>query len=405
MSLGLAGYTQVSSVRIMSWNLLNWPSSTSAAADSTTRCPNYRAVVEAARPDILVTQENATTYSTTWFLNCALNASGNEYSQGSYINGPDTDNGIFFKDSLFRFISNTRIPTALRDINEFKLVFKPTSDTLRIYSVHLKASSGSQNEASRAAEVDSLRKFTNQLPFNTDFIVCGDFNIYETFESSFIKLLQVNAFDEGHFIDPVNLQDTLWNRYMYRQYHTQSTHDLQSGGFVGGGLDDRFDMILISEAVAAPTGIYYVAGSLVPYGNDGNHYNKAINDGFNGAVSATVANALYGSSDHLPVFAQFDIGPTSGIEELKNELSDLIIYPNPASSSIYVQYNSRTTSEVRLSISDIMGKEVFSKPLINHSSGKVLNIINGLADFETGIYFLSLMSDKGLINSKLIIAH
>jgi endonuclease/exonuclease/phosphatase family metal-dependent hydrolase len=389
----------------MSWNLLNWPITSNAVSDSTTRCPNYRTVMNAVRPDILVTQENAATYSTTWFLNCALNANGNEYSQGSYIHGYDTNNGIFYKDSLFQFISNTRIPTALRDINEFKLVFKETGDTLRIFSVHLKASSGSQNEALRAAEVDSLRKYTNQLAYGTDFIVCGDFNIYETFEPAFLKLLYINAFDEGNFIDPLNLQDTSWNKSIYRQYHTQSTHYTQSGGFAGGGLDDRFDMILISEAVAAPTGVYYVAGSTTPYGNDGNHYNKAINDGFNSAVSATIANALFGASDHLPVYAQFDIGPASGINDFDQDLRDLVIYPNPADAAAFIEFTSDGHADYIISINDLSGKNVYLSENNNSFRGRVRKEITEIRTFDSGIYFLSIKTDKSLINSRLIIIH
>ncbi|MCH7774911.1 MAG: hypothetical protein IH784_10995, partial [Bacteroidetes bacterium] len=55
------------------------------------------------------------------------------------------------------------INTALRDINEFVLIHNASGDTIRIYSLHLKASQGSTNEQKRAAEVDSLRKVTDAL--------------------------------------------------------------------------------------------------------------------------------------------------------------------------------------------------------------------------------------------------
>jgi len=386
----------------MTWNLLNWPITSNAVSDSTDRCPHYRTVLDQIRPDILVTQENAATYSTTWFLNCALNSNSNEYRQGSYIHGYDTNNGIFYKDSLFEFISNIRIPTALRDINEFKLVFKETGDTIRIYSLHLKASSGSQNEALRAAEVDSLRKFTNSLPFNTDFIVCGDFNVYETFEPAFLKLLQVNAFDEGHVIDPINLQDTSWNKYAYRHHHTQSTHYSQGGGFTGGGLDDRFDMILISEAVAAPTGIYFVAGSTTPYGNDGNHFNMSVNDGINTAVPAHVANALYGASDHLPVYAQFDIGPASGLDELSKDLLELYIYPNPSFGTVFLDYHLNAFTDLEISISDLSAKILYQDK-ITGIPGRNSYRIDLDGRLSQGLYLISIKTNKMLINRRLMI--
>ena len=48
-------------------------------------------------------------------------------------------------------------------------------------------------------------------------------------------------------------------------------------------------------------------------------------------MPANVADALYYASDHLPVYAWFDIGPTSGVEDLHNSLSQLSVYPNPLS--------------------------------------------------------------------------
>lgn len=57
------------SFSVMNWNLLNWPNTSDLVNDTTTRLPYYRTVVEYADPDILVTEENQTSYSTTWFLN------------------------------------------------------------------------------------------------------------------------------------------------------------------------------------------------------------------------------------------------------------------------------------------------------------------------------------------------
>ena len=124
-------------VKVMSWNILNWPELSTIVADTTSRAPSYRTVVNYANPDILVTMENAAGYSTTWFLNQVMNANVSEFSAGTFINGYDTDNGIFYRDSLFTFVSNQPIQTSLRDINHFTLIFKPTGDTLHIFAVHL----------------------------------------------------------------------------------------------------------------------------------------------------------------------------------------------------------------------------------------------------------------------------
>ena len=52
--------------------------------------------------------------------------------------------------------------------------------------------------------------------------LCGDFNIYGSYESAYQKLLAAHAGTDGKFYDPLNLSGT-WNDYSYRIYHTQST--------------------------------------------------------------------------------------------------------------------------------------------------------------------------------------
>ncbi|MEY4595028.1 MAG: hypothetical protein RIQ47_1438 [Bacteroidota bacterium] len=322
-------------VKIAYWNLLNWPNASSLVTDTTTRCPMFRAVMDVVRPDILVTGENQSTQSVPYFLQQVLNANGSNYRQGVYIQGVDSNNGIFFLDSLFAFVSNVPIRTTLRDISQFTLIYKPTGDTLRIYAVHLKAATGSTNEAQRAQEVDSLRKVTNALPAGTDFIVCGDFNIYGDYESAYQKLVVDNTWNDGHFVDPISITG-VWNNPSYSFYHTQSTRSTSVGGGAGGGLDDRFDMILNSSAVAQSGGMYYVPGSCQPFGNDGNHFSRSINFGTNTAVSAAVANALYGASDHLPIVAEYDFGTNPGIEETYLEKA-ITVFPNPSSGRFTVR--------------------------------------------------------------------
>lgn len=290
-------------VKIMTYNLLNYN-----GYDTTTNNPHFRTVISSANPDILVVQEMTSLTNMNNFRSNVMNTFGELYEQGYFINGPDTDNGIFYKPSKFTFIWNTAIPTALRNINEFKLKSIATGDTIRIYAVHLKASSGSSNEILRAAEVDSLRKVTNQLPPNSNYIVLGDFNIYKSTESAYQKLL--NQSGTGYFVDPLILTGT-WNNSSYSQHHTQSTRSRQlpdSGST--GGLDDRFDMILMSPAIMNSGGITYIPGTYTPYGNDGNHYNDSINQPPNNAVGQTIADALHYASDHLPVYATFNFAPT-----------------------------------------------------------------------------------------------
>ncbi|MBK9639322.1 MAG: hypothetical protein IPO63_16540 [Bacteroidetes bacterium] len=71
--------------------------------------------------------------------------------------------------------------------------------------MHLKASSESANELQRSDEVEAMGTITNALPNGSDFIICGDFNIYNSNEPAYQKLLQLQSGNEGHVIDPLSI--------------------------------------------------------------------------------------------------------------------------------------------------------------------------------------------------------
>jgi len=255
-------------------------------------------------PDILVVQEILSQAGVNGFLNNVLNVASSGYEAGSFLDGPDTDNAIFYKTTAFTFLANNPIPTNLRDINEFVMKENYTGDTLRIYSLHLKAGTASSDQQQRLSEVTILRDITDNLPPNSNFIVCGDFNIYGSNEAAYQKLL--NQTTQGYVIDIYNLSGT-WNDPAYAQYHTQSPRVRQFGGGANGGMDDRFDMMLMSQAVINTGEIYYLPATFVNYGNDGNHYNDSINKPPNAVVSQQIADAIHYASDPYTCFFNIKI--------------------------------------------------------------------------------------------------
>lgn len=311
-------------VTLMDYNLLNYPAGNPITADTALRNPYFRTTVSAVNPDVLVVEEMQSQAGVDGFLSNVLNTASSGYSAGVFINGTtDTENAIFYKHAKFQFISNIPIKTALRDINEFKLVHKLSGDTVRIYAVHLKASNTASDETKRGAEVDSLRKVTNKLPVGSDFIVCGDFNIYKSSETAYQKILHINTTDQGYFIDPITLSGT-WNNSAYAIHLTQSPRTRAFGGGSTGGMDDRFDMILYSNAISQPGGMSYVANSEIVLGNDGQHFNDSINKMPNNAVTQAVANAIHYGSDHIPVLAKFNFEYTPAVSPVTLNLKVFI---------------------------------------------------------------------------------
>jgi endonuclease/exonuclease/phosphatase family metal-dependent hydrolase len=307
LSIFVVSYSQQHT--IMTYNLLNYPGST-----STERNPYFVTVLSSTEPDIIVAQEVLSQNAVNEFLSEVLMQISTDYDAGLFVDGTDTDNAIFFKTSLFSFVANNPIHTALRDISEFVLIYSATGDTIRIYSLHLKASQGIDNELKRAAEIDSLRKVTDLLHPGSDFIVVGDFNFYNSQEPAYLKL--INQTNSGYFLDPIDSPGDWHNNSAFASINTQSPRTRQFGGGANGGMDDRFDMILTSQSIIDDGGITYINDTYTAYGNDGLHFNDSINAPPNAAVSQEIANAIHYASDHIPVFAKFRFDDSTPVELL-----------------------------------------------------------------------------------------
>ena len=60
-----------------------------------------------------------------------------------------------------------------------------------LYSAHLKAGTGSSNQADRLTGANRILQDLAKFPANTAAIVCGDFNIYTNSEPAYQALVQV----------------------------------------------------------------------------------------------------------------------------------------------------------------------------------------------------------------------
>ena len=299
------GILNASSARLMTYNLLNYQ-------DDNDRESDFILIIDQTQPDIIIAQEiiGETGYSN--FKSDVLDVmEPNIWSGAPFINqSAQQDIALFYKQDIFSFVSTNTIYTAqssgTRDVIEWVLIHDASGIEFNLYGVHLKASSGNSNANQRLEEATILRQHLNELAANSYFIVGGDFNIYSNSSSSepaFDMLTSGNNDNSGQLFDPINRIGHWHNNSSFADVHTQSPRTTSFGGGANGGMDDRFDWLFVSQTLLDETSsIRYIQDTYLAYGNDGNHFNDAINDGNNNLVSDDIADALHDASDHLPVY-------------------------------------------------------------------------------------------------------
>lgn len=300
----LACLIKASTVRIMTYNLLNFE-------DENDRENDFRTIISIIEPDLIMVQEISGQTGFFHFKSDVLDLiEPNTWTGASFINQTASqDIALYYRHDLFTFISTTEINTAqtagTRDVIEWKIIHNASEKELNIYGVHFKASSGQTNAAQRLEEATVLRNYLNSLDENY-FIVGGDFNIYSNNQSSepaFEMLTGISGNNNGRLFDPINRIGHWHNNSSFADVHTQSPRTSSFGGGAPGGMDDRFDWLFVSAALLSDSSdIHYIEDSYETFGNDGNHFNQAINSGNNMSVSNEIANALHDASDHLPVY-------------------------------------------------------------------------------------------------------
>jgi hypothetical protein len=177
-----------------------------------------------------------------------------------------------------------------------------------VYGAHLKASSGSSNESQRLSGVQALRSNADALGAGVRAIYAGDMNFYTNAETGYEAFV---APGNGAAVDPLGTADWLGSANAWK--HTQSPRDIVADGLVGGGMDDRFDFILPTAQLSDGNGIAVIPNTCRALGNDGAHYNLAVNAGNNTYYAGNVARSnvladdLFAAADHIPVLLDMQV--------------------------------------------------------------------------------------------------
>ena len=258
-----AGHAQ-DTLRMMQYNLMYYTENSGVSdCNQTTnnldqKDANLRTIFEYVMPDVFCVNEigSNVTYADR-ILDNVININGRDY----YRHGPLTNysggyiaNMIFYDSRKLTLYSNTFITTAYRDINGYTMYYNSPDlaggDTVFItfWIAHLKAGNYDDNIAARLVQTQRLmnRIATSGAPGN--YVFSGDLNLYGAEEPSYQELINYSN-SLYRFYDPIDREGHWNNNSMFADIHTQSTHSSSTDCFSSGGMDDRFDLILVSPYV------------------------------------------------------------------------------------------------------------------------------------------------------------
>jgi Secretion system C-terminal sorting domain len=309
----LSSFSQTVPIRIVSYNLLNFPNGRTDCGSSNfnplNRTDTLRRTMRYLNPDILGACEIQSEAGCDSILTRSLNVFGTtHYQRANWIpnSSGDIHNMLFYNADKLVLKEQRVIPTSVRNIDHYILyVIDPSlpnhHDTIfvEVFMCHLKAGSTAADQDERATQTQILRQILAARPTDRHLFVCGDLNTYRSSETSYQNLVSVGG---GQLKDPINTPGTWTANSSFAAIHTQSPRT--SGSIacgVTGGLDDRFDHILVSPNVLTGSNLTYTNNSYKAVGNDGAHYNQSLLSGGNSQYPDSVVKAIYYMSDHLPV--------------------------------------------------------------------------------------------------------
>ena len=341
-------------LRLMVYNLLFYGQFTSFCTPQNNH-PNdkdayLRTILAHDLPDIFVVNEmGISPYYHQRIIDSVLHkVTDKEFARAESQNIANSNimNMLYYNTEKLQLHAQHIISVILRDIDLYTLYYKSPDlaygDTVFIHCIaaHLKAGSSEGDQLTRLYEINnSIAWLKNNLPPG-NILFMGDFNAKSVDEQA-MQALFFGPDVDYRFYDPVNQLGTWINNPAFAMYHTQSTHTSGGNCHVGGGMDDRFDLIVASaDIMQGNKKVSYIEGSYHTMGQDGLRLNKSLLDPpFNTSAPFEVIQALYHNSDHLPVLLSLAVDQSPASVRLPFATVVEFSYNNPVANQLTIHHN------------------------------------------------------------------
>ena len=108
--------------------------------------------------------------------------------------------------------------------------------------------------------------------------------------------------------------------------------------------------------------------------------------------------SIGGSHNDGVIFSYLDTTIASGVNNIMHTEGSINIYPNPGKGKFTLENKGPEISSGELDVYNVIGEKVYQASISDFRSS-----INLSLDVPNGVYFLSLKSEKGIINSKIVV--
>lgn len=373
-------------ITVMQYNLLEYGNYLSGFADCYETNNNtqrkdecVRTIMDYVKPDILTVCEfGATQALLEGFVRHNL---PDYWKSDDIINYAHSNiiNHLFYDSRKMELKKHVALRTNPRDTDVYELYMKTSSlvagDTIKLVCIVAHPKAGMNYQAERRALMQVAMDYVSQHYANENVLIMGDFNMYRASETGYQLLTRTYSDPNVLFVDPLANVGGVgeWNNNLqFAPFHTQSTRRYSDECFSSGGLDDRFDFILMSDEIYMGFNrIKYLNNSFIAVGNDGQHFDQSIDQNGNNAVPPIVAEALFDGSDHLPVAMKLSVFAHLDVDEHLGE--SYLVYPNPAGDQITVTVNG-----------DYRITNVFGQTVMTGQESQSIDV----SCLASGVYFL-----------------
>mgnify|MGYP005990228889 CR=1 FL=1 len=388
-------------VKAMFYNVLNYDSDT----QSETRTPYLKNILDEVQPDLFMICELKGENASNYLFDNAVKPHNPNFSKAPFRNTLSPANNlqqmVYYNSNKLILEVTDVITTGVRDINQYTFRLN-TEDAdvnpikIEVFVTHLKASRGTSNRQKRLEAVDTFVERLNLIPSDSYVLFAGDFNFYTSNEEGFLKLIDNN--NPIKIIDPIDRlcppfpnngldyfnedydATYFWNNSSFADVHSQSTRSSSLADGAGGGMDDRFDFIMMSENFNSSSNLNYKQNSYKTIGNNGNCYNGSVNDtNCTGSYSLALRNSLYLFSDHLPIVMDLEAATST----LSVANINPIIFTNSNLVTSTLRFTTTNKNIKKLIIYNQLGQKVVDLRTNNKTEFSI-----DFNEFSKGIYYL-----------------